>query len=133
MKKIKYNTAKEITDEFIKDGWSNTTSFSELSLEEARVQGYLFAVIGISRGRKYFRMNNSGNIYNDEGKICMHNVPVQKPLSQIENPVQLYRDRNGKLYTLEEVKDYWGRCTFVCYNDRDFYEWLENQTIFEEQ
>lgn len=45
----------------------------------------------------------------------------------------MYKDRNGKQYTLEEVKEFWSRHTFVCYNDRDFYEWLERQTIFEEQ
>lgn len=37
---------------------------------------------------------------------------------------------NGKIYTLEEIKDYWRRTSFVCYNDRDFYKWLEEQTMF---
>ena len=39
---------------------------------------------------------------------------------------------NGKSYTLDEVKDYWRDHSFVTYNDRDFYQWLENQTIFTE-
>lgn len=41
-------------------------------------------------------------------------------------------EANGKTYTLEEVKDYWRDHSFVCYNDRDFYEWLKKQTIFKE-
>ena len=41
-------------------------------------------------------------------------------------------EANGKIYTLEEVKDYWREHSFVCYNDRDFFEWLEKQSIFKE-
>lgn len=41
-------------------------------------------------------------------------------------------EANGNLYTLEEVKDYWRNRSFVIYNDRDFYEWLEKQSIFKE-
>lgn len=37
---------------------------------------------------------------------------------------------NGKFYTIEQVKDYWRKNSFVCYNDRDFYNWLKIQTIF---
>jgi len=39
-------------------------------------------------------------------------------------------EANGKIYTLEAVKDYWRDRSFVCYNDRDFYAWLETQSIF---
>lgn len=41
-------------------------------------------------------------------------------------------EANGKIYTLEEVKDYWRAHSFVCYNDKDFFEWLENQAVFAE-
>lgn len=39
-------------------------------------------------------------------------------------------EANGKIYTLEEVKDYYRKHSFLIYNDKDFYEWLEEQTLF---
>lgn len=39
-------------------------------------------------------------------------------------------EANGKIYTLEEVKDYYRKHSFLIYNDKEFYEWLETQTIF---
>lgn len=71
MKKTICTTTEEITEKFIKDGWSSNTSFSELTLEEAKEKGYLFAINGISKGRKYFKMNGNGNIYNDTGEIAL--------------------------------------------------------------
>lgn len=41
-------------------------------------------------------------------------------------------EHNGKLYTLDEVKDYWRDHSFVIYNDRDYYQWLSQQTMFTE-
>ena len=43
-----------------------------------------------------------------------------------------FRVSERKLYTLEEVKDYWRNRSFVIYNDRDFLNWLESQSIFKE-
>jgi hypothetical protein len=60
---MKFSTAEQITDHFIKDGWSKSTSFTELSLKEAEEKGYHFAINGINNGRKYFKMNVSENIY----------------------------------------------------------------------
>lgn len=65
---------EQITKKFIKDGWSENTSFAELSLEEAKQKGYTFAITEIIKGKKYFRMNTSGNIYNDNGEIVMYNI-----------------------------------------------------------
>lgn len=39
--------------------------------------------------------------------------------------------KDGKLYALEEVKDYYRKISFVCYNERDFKSWLSTQTIFD--
>lgn len=41
---------------------------------EASEKGYSFAVNGIRKGRKYFVMNVSGNIFDDNGKIAMFNI-----------------------------------------------------------
>jgi hypothetical protein len=71
---MKFSTAEQITDHFIKDGWSKSTSFTELSLKEAEEKGYHFAINGINNGRKYFKMNVSENIYNDNGKIALYNI-----------------------------------------------------------
>ena len=74
MKRKVYKTAEEITQKFIKDGWTENTSFSELSLEEAKERGLLFVIGGINKGHKYFKMNVCGNIYDDRGKLVMFNI-----------------------------------------------------------
>lgn len=73
MSRKKYATAEEITEGFRASGWSINTLFTELTLAEARAKGYLFAVYGMLKGQKYFKMNN-GNIYDDSGKIAMFNI-----------------------------------------------------------
>jgi hypothetical protein len=75
---MKYQTIEQITKQFIKDGWNKNTTFTELSLKEAEEKGYLFAVDTIKKGRKYFKMNISNNIFNDEGKIALYNIPCCK-------------------------------------------------------
>lgn len=76
MKKKIYASAEEITQKFIEDGWSKNISFSELTLEEAKEKGYLFAIGGLIKGRKFFIMNNGGHIYNDKGEVLMYNIKV---------------------------------------------------------
>jgi len=75
---MKFSTVKQITNEFIKEGWNKNISFTELSLKEAKEKGYLFAINEIKNGRKYFKMNVSENIYNDNGKIALYNIPCCK-------------------------------------------------------
>lgn len=72
-----FKTTEQITNKFIKDGWSKNTSFEELKLQEAEEKGLLFAVEGIKKGRKYFKMNTCNNIYDDKGKIALYNIPVR--------------------------------------------------------
>lgn len=69
-----FTTVEEITHYFVKNGWNEDTTFSELSLEEATKKGYLFAIPGISKGRKYFIMNICGNVYDDKGQLVMFNI-----------------------------------------------------------
>lgn len=70
----RYKTTDEIAKKFIEDGWSDNTSFSELSLEEATERKLMWAVNGIINGHKYFVMNICGNIYDDKGKLMMLNI-----------------------------------------------------------
>ena len=76
MKKNNCTTAEEMTKKFVKDGWSKDTSFYELTLEEAKEKGYLFAVDEINNGQKFFVMNGNGNIYKSNGEIACFNIPV---------------------------------------------------------
>lgn len=69
-----YKTAEELAKKFIEDGWGDDTSFTELSLSEAKERGLSWAINGISKGRKYFKMNICGNIYDDKGKLLMFNI-----------------------------------------------------------
>ena len=74
MQKKVFTTPDEITKHFIEDGWGKDTSFSELTLEESKEKGYLFAIEGISKGRKYFKMNSCNNIYDDTGKVMCYDL-----------------------------------------------------------
>lgn len=69
-----FTNVEQIREKFIKDGWNERISFVELSLEEAKEKGYLFAINGISKGVKYFKMNDNGNIYSNKGKVLIYNV-----------------------------------------------------------
>lgn len=73
----KFTSTEQIREKFIKDGWDKDTSFKELSLEEAKEKGYLFAINGIIKGKKYFKMNVSGNIYDNTGKIVYYNIALK--------------------------------------------------------
>jgi hypothetical protein len=72
---MRYSTAEEITTGFINDGWSKDISFTELSLQEAEDKGYYFAINGIKKGRKYYKMSVTGNIFNDNGRLSFYNIP----------------------------------------------------------
>lgn len=66
-------TSAEMKIKFEKDGWNNV-NFRELTQEEAKAKGYLFAM---NTTKKYFVMIETGNIFDCNGKIAMFNL---KPL-----------------------------------------------------
>lgn len=70
----KFQNTEEIRDAFIESGWSRETSFRELSLQEAKEKGHLFAITGMGKGRKYYVMEQSGNIFSDDGKIALFHI-----------------------------------------------------------
>ena len=72
-----FTNVEQIREKFIKDGWSENTSFEELSLKEAEEKGYLFFQREIAKGKKYFKMNVSGNIFNEKEKIVIYDVPAK--------------------------------------------------------
>lgn len=78
MKKNICTTVEEMKKKFVNDGWSKDISFSELTLEEAKEKGYLFAIDGINNGQKFFVMNGNGNIYKSNGEIACFNIPVKR-------------------------------------------------------
>lgn len=69
-----FDNVNQIREKFLKDGWSEDTSFEELSLKEAEKKGYTFALNEIAKGKKYFKMNVNGNIYNNKGEIVLYNI-----------------------------------------------------------
>lgn len=70
----KFKTVDEIRNAFIKEGWNNETNFTELTLKQAQEKGYLSIASDIKNGKKYFVMNVSLNIFDDEGKIAYYNI-----------------------------------------------------------
>jgi len=71
-----YRTASEIEVAFIKDGWSPNTKFELLTDRDADGIGCHSIVAAMNRGRKFFRMTANGNIYDDQGKIVIFNIPT---------------------------------------------------------
>lgn len=84
-----YENTEEIAKEFRKNGWEEDTTFTEVTMEEAVIRGLLFAVSDIKAGRKIFKMNETGNIYNQSGDLLMYNIPiVRDPDSPIKFPLE---------------------------------------------
>lgn len=74
MGRKRFSNVGEIREVFIKDGWNDTVSFSELTEKEATSNGQLFAVRGMQMGHRYFVMVGNGNIYDETGKIVYYNL-----------------------------------------------------------
>ncbi len=64
-----FENANEISNAFQLNGWNEDTTFEEVTMEEAEIRGLLFAVSEIKAGRKIFKMNATGNIYNQSGDL----------------------------------------------------------------
>lgn len=73
----KFRNVEEITEFFINDGWGENTSFSEVCLKEAKEIGCNSVIRGIKNGKKYFKMNVCGNIFNENGQIVLFNIPCK--------------------------------------------------------
>lgn len=73
----KFSTVEEIKAYFVGSGWNKDISFHELNVEEAIEKGYCFAVSNILQNKKYFVMNDTGNVFDDAGKIAVYNIAVK--------------------------------------------------------
>jgi hypothetical protein len=83
-----FKNANEISNAFQLNGWDKDTTFEEVTMEEAEIRGLLFAVSEIKAGRKIFKMNVTGNIYNQSGDLLMYNISIARdPDSPIKFPV----------------------------------------------
>lgn len=71
-----FKNANEISNAFQLNGWDKDTTFEEVTMEEAEIRGLLFAVSEIKAGRKIFKMNVTGNIYNQSGDLLMYNISI---------------------------------------------------------
>ena len=72
----RYKTCEEIKNAFVKDGWNKDISFEEVTIPEVdNLYGYYIRE-AFYKGRKFFRMVKTGNIFDDCGKIVYYNVPI---------------------------------------------------------
>lgn len=87
----KYKNVNEITDSFIRKGWSDSISFRELSDVEAGQRGLTFAIEGLQRGEQYFVMQDTGDVYNASGEVVYFNVPCiqDKPVMDTDEAMTL--------------------------------------------
>jgi len=76
-----YNTVEQIKAAFVKDGWSSDIKFEELTRPEAEKIGSWTILRDMERGRKFFRMLSTGNIFDDRGSVVIYNIqPFKKPI-----------------------------------------------------
>lgn len=73
-----FKNAEEIAKSFIEKGWSEDTSFSELSIEKAEKIGNTNIIIGMKKGKRYFKMNICKHIYDENGELIMFDMPTCK-------------------------------------------------------
>jgi len=67
-------SVQEMTEMFIKRGWSSNISFSELSMHEAEELGCLSIIAKMKKGKAFYKMAVSGNIYDENGHIVLFNL-----------------------------------------------------------
>lgn len=60
-------TVQEITENFIKDGWNKSIQLTELTTEEIKVKN-------LNIEKRYFKMEASGNIFEENMKIALYNL-----------------------------------------------------------
>lgn len=76
----KFKTAEEIKKAFIAEGWRADIEFKPLTLDAAEKIGVFDIIQNIKKGRKYFRMTATGNIFDDRGEIRLYNIkPIENP------------------------------------------------------
>lgn len=69
---IKFNNCEEIKEHFIKSGWNKDINFEEIGIEDTGV-----IPLEKYKNKRYFKMKNTGNIFDENGKIFLYNI---KPL-----------------------------------------------------
>jgi len=70
----KFSTVEEMKSHFISKGWTEGISFRVVLAAEAKGHGWAFMIPEIQNGRKYFILNDTGDVYDDSGKIVMYNL-----------------------------------------------------------
>ena len=69
-----YKSVKEITEAFIEDGWNKDIKFRELDIDEAHREGYCSIEEKLKRGKKFFVMEQTGNVFDEHGGIAVYCV-----------------------------------------------------------
>ncbi len=98
----KFNTVDEIRDQFIKEGWSKDTEFIELTLEKAKEKGLSWAVDDITKGEKYFVMNETNNIFDNKGECVFFDIPCVRQ----EVDMKELKENAGSNYSKDDLINY---------------------------
>lgn len=69
-----FNSVEEIRNAFIKEGWSDEIKFSEFTLEQAQEKGCNDIADEIMDGKKFFIMEDTGNVFDSKGEVAMYNI-----------------------------------------------------------
>ena len=72
--KMAFTTPEDIKKDFIEKGWAEDIEFSIVTHDEAKKFGNFGMAHSIKHGHTFFKMNSTGNIYDDKGRIAMYNL-----------------------------------------------------------
>lgn len=72
-------TCEEMKNKFEKEEWDDV-HFEEITQEEALKNGMLYMINEIAKGKQFFRMIGSGNIFNTNGKVVYYNLKCKEIL-----------------------------------------------------
>lgn len=114
----KFNTVDEIRDQFIKEGWSKDTEFIELTLEKAKEKGLSWAVDDITKGEKYFVMNETNNIFDNKGECVFFDIPCVRQ----EVDMKELKENAGSNYSKDDLIN-WSNEYYSIKNSNDIL-WL---------
>lgn len=68
-------TLDDVHDLFVRQGWSEDIELEELSVKDVRDIGSCSMEAAMLKGHKFFRMKQSGNIFDSKGNIVVYNIP----------------------------------------------------------
>ena len=74
--KQNYQSCEEIQKDFIRQGWSSDITFRDAEIND--MQGCISLEADFRKGKKFFVMVETGNLFDSRGEVALYNIKPQK-------------------------------------------------------